>query len=457
MSITEIRKTLTETLDSGRTRGREWRKRQLKGIIDLLEENEDQLVEAMGADLGKPPFEAWMTDLLTTRDEAKHALSHIDDWMRPSRRSLPVITQPGRAWVQAQPLGLVLVIAPWNYPVQLLLAPLVGAVAAGNTVVLKPSELAPATSAALAELVPRYLDSEAVAVVEGGVEVTTELLEQRWDHILFTGSTRVGRIVMEAAAKHLTPVTLELGGKSPTIVAADANIGVAAKRIAWAKTVNAGQTCVAPDYVLVEEAVADELTEALVVELEHVRDEVPPTSIVNENHLCRLEGLLEGHGGHELTDRGSHAETRVMNPVVVHEPDLDSPLMKEEIFGPILPIVRVPSVDDAIAFVNERPRPLALYVFTESDAIEAKVLGGTTAGSVGVNHLVYQVAVPELPFGGVGPSGMGSYHGKAGFDTFSHHKSVLKRPTRGDLKAAYPPYPSLVQKGLRLLTRWPKR
>lgn len=457
MSITEIRETLTETLASGRTIGREWRQQQLRGIISLLEENEEQLTEAMGADLGKPAFEAWMTDLLTTRDEAKHALANLDDWMRPERTSIPVITQPGRAWVEPQPRGLVLVIAPWNYPVQLLLAPLVGAVAAGNAIVLKPSELAPACSAALAELVPRYLDSEAVAVIEGGVEVTTELLEQRWDHILFTGSTRVGRIVMEAAAKHLTPVTLELGGKSPTIVAGDADLRVAARRIAWAKTLNAGQTCVAPDYVLVEEPVADEFTELLVTEIERIREDAPPTSIINNDHLRRLEGLLADHGGHELTDRGSDTNTRVMNPMVVHEPDPDSTLMSEEIFGPILPVLTVDTLDDAIRFVNDRPHPLALYVFTESDAIERKVLTATTAGSVGVNHLVYQVAVPGLPFGGVGPSGMGAYHGKAGFDTFSHRKSVLKRPTRGDLKAAYPPYPSLVQKAIRLLTRWPRR
>lgn len=455
--IDEIRDTLTATLNSGRTRGREWRKRQLQGIIDLLEENEEQLTDAIGADLGKPDFEAWMTDLLTTRDEAKHALSHLDDWMRPSRRPIPVITQPGRAWVEPQPLGLVLIIAPWNYPVQLLLAPLVGAVAAGNAVVLKPSELAPATSAAMAELVPRYLDSEAVAVIEGGVETTTELLAARWDHILFTGSTRVGRIVMEAAAKHLTPVTLELGGKSPTIVAADADLATSARRIAWGKTINAGQTCVAPDYVLVESAVADEFTERLVKELERVRDETEPTSIINADHRARLEGLLADHGGHELTDRSADPTDRVMAPVLVHDPDPDSRLMQEEIFGPILPVLEVDSIDAAIDFVNERPRPLALYVFTESDAIERKVLGGTTAGSVGVNHLVYQVAVPALPFGGVGPSGMGAYHGKTGFDTFSHHKSVLKRPTRGDLKAAYPPYPSMVRKAMRLLTRWPRR
>lgn len=454
--IAEARQRLRDTLRSGRTAGREWRKRQLQGIIDLLEQNEEALTAAMAADLGKPAFEGWMTDLLTTRDEARYALGHLDDWMRKRGHPIPLITKPGRAWVQPQPLGLVLIIAPWNYPVQLLLAPLVGAVAAGNAVVLKPSELAPATSAVLADLVPRYLDPDAVAVIEGGVDTTTALLAEQWDHILFTGSTRVGRIVMEAAARHLTPVTLELGGKSPVIVAGDADLTVAARRIAWAKTLNAGQTCVAPDYVLVEEAVADRFRDLLVEQLGRFRDEAESTSIINADHLRRLEGLLADHGGAELTPRRVDHERRVMDPVLVDEPDPDSALMQEEIFGPILPIRTVESVDAAIDFVNERPRPLSLYVFTESDSIERTVLERTTAGSVGVNHLVYQVAVTSMPFGGVGPSGMGAYHGKAGFDTFSHLKSVLKRPTRGDLSAAYPPYPSMVQKAIRLLTRWPR-
>jgi len=456
-AIAGVRARFAATLRSGRTLGSEWRKRQLQGVIDLLEQNEDRLTAAMAADLGKPAFEAWMTDLLTTRDEARHAKAHVDDWMRRRRHPVPTITKPGSAWVEPQPLGQVLVIAPWNYPVQLLLAPLVGALAAGDTVLLKPSELAPATSAALAELVPEYLDPDAVAVVEGGVEVTTELLAQPWDHILFTGSTRVGKVVMAAAAEHLTPVTLELGGKSPTIVAADADLAVAARRIAWAKTLNAGQTCVAPDYVLVEEAVADRFTGLLVAELERARDHAEPTSIVNAHHLRRLEGLLDGHGGEELLARRVDRDARVLAPIAVREPDPDSPLMQEEIFGPLLPVLTVETVDDAISFVNDRPRPLALYVFTSSDSVERKVLDGTTAGSVCVNHLVYQVAVTSLPFGGVGPSGMGAYHGKAGFDTFSHHKSVLKRPTRGDLKAAYPPYSPLVRRLLRRVTRWPSR
>ena len=445
---------LRATFDSGRTTDLGWRKRQLQGVIDLVRENEEQLAAALTADLGKPAFDSWLTELNLVKDEAAHALKHLGSWVKPTKHSVPLVVQPAKAWTEPQPLGVVLIIAPWNYPLQLLLAPAVAALAAGNAMVLKPSELAPATSAAVAELVPRYLDAEAVAVVEGGVPVTKALLEQAWDHILYTGSTRVGRVVMEAAAKRLTPVTLELGGKSPTIIAADADLKVAAKRVAWAKILNAGQTCIAPDYLLVERSVADELARRVVEELTTFRDEAPPTSIVNEHHLDRLEGLLDGHGGEELMPRKADRATRVMAPVVVRQPDPSSAVMQEEIFGPILPMITVDSIDEAISFVRARPRPLALYLFTSSKATERKVLDGTHAGSVCINHLVYQAAVTDLPFGGIGPSGMGAYHGKAGFTTFSHTKSVLKRPTRMDPGFAYPPYTDQIQKVLKFLTRW---
>ncbi|MEO6987165.1 MAG: aldehyde dehydrogenase family protein [Aquihabitans sp.] len=453
--VAAVRTRLQATFDSGRSAEIVWRRKQLQGIIDLLERHEDELVTAMVSDLGKPRFEAWLTDLLTTRDEARFALKHLGSWIKPTRHPVPITAQPGRAWTEPQPLGMVLLIAPWNYPVQLLLTPLVDALAAGNVAVLKPSELSPAVSALMSELVPRYLDPDAVAVVEGGVDVTTELLAEPWDHILFTGSTRVGRVVMEAAAKHLTPVTLELGGKSPTIVAADANLKVAARRVAWAKYLNAGQTCIAPDYVLVERPVADEFTDLVVEELSKVRDRAPATSIVNPSHVARLEGLLDGHGGDELMPRKTDPSDRTVAPVVIREPDPGSPLMQEEIFGPLLPVLAVDSIDEAITFINERPRPLALYLFSESKATERKVLDRTVSGSVCLNHLVYQVTVSSMPFGGVGPSGMGAYHGKAGFDAFSHNKSILSRPTRMDLKFAYAPYSKPVQKILRFVTRWP--
>ena len=445
---------LRTTFDSGRTTDLGWRKRQLEGVIKLVRENEQVLCDALAADLGKPPFDAWLAELNMVKDEAAHAIKHLGGWAKRQKASVPVVTQPASAWTEAQPVGVALIIVPWNYPVQLALAPAVAALSAGCAMVIKPSELAPATSAALADLIPRYLDPEAVAVVEGAVDVTTELLEQQWDHILFTGSTRVGQVVMEAAAKHLTPVTLELGGKSPTIVAADADLKVAAKRIAWGKTLNAGQTCTAPDYVLVERSVAKEFTGHLTEELANFRDTAPPTSIINSNHIGRLEGLLDGHGGEELLPRKVDADTRVMAPVVIREPDPQSQVMQEEIFGPLIPVLEVDSIDAAISFIKARPRPLALYLFTGSDATERKVLTRTHAGSVCINHVLYQAVVTSLPFGGIGPSGMGAYHGKAGFDTFSHAKPVLKRPTKMDASFAYPPYPEKIQKLLKTLTRW---
>ena len=445
---------LRATFDSGRTTDLAWRKRQLEGVIKLVRENEKALSEALAADLGKPPFDAWLAELNMVKDEASHAIKHLGGWAGRKRASVPLVTQPASAWIEAQPVGVALIIVPWNYPVQLALAPAIAALSAGCAMVIKPSELAPATSAALADLIPRYLDPEAVAVIEGAVDVTTELLEQQWDHILFTGSTRVGQVVMEAAAKHLTPVTLELGGKSPTIVAADADLKVAAKRIAWGKTINAGQTCTAPDYVLVDKKVSDEFTGYLVDELATFRDTAPPTSIINSNHIGRLEGLLDGHGGEELLPRKVDTETRVMAPMVIREPDPASQVMQEEIFGPLIPILEVDSIDDAISFIKARPRPLALYLFTGSGDTEKKVLSRTHAGSVCINHVLYQAVVTSLPFGGIGPSGMGAYHGKAGFDTFSHHKPVLKRPTKMDASFAYPPYSDQIQKLLKFITRW---
>ena len=452
--VASIVADLRATFESGRTRDLAWRRRQLDGIAALVRDHEHRLCEALEADFAKPPFDTWLTELALVKEEATHAAKHLRSWMRRTRHRVRTVAQPSRAWTEPQPLGVVLVISPWNYPVQLLLAPAVAALAAGNAVVLKPSELAPATSAVLAELIPRHLDTDAVAVVEGGVDVTTELLEQPWDHILFTGSTRVGQVVMEAASKHLTPVTLELGGKSPALIAADADLEVAARRVAWGKFVNAGQTCIAPDYVLVEAPVADRFTDLLVAELTRLRDEADATAIVNEQHLARLEGLLESHGGEELLPRKIDREARVVAPVVIRQPDLGAPVMGEEIFGPILPVLEVGAIDEAIDFVQARPRPLALYAFTSSKVTERAVLDRTHAGSVCLNHVLYQAAVTTLPFGGIGPSGMGAYHGKAGFDTFSHHKPVLKRPTMLDPSFAYPPYPEKVQRTLRRLTRW---
>jgi aldehyde dehydrogenase (NAD+) len=336
----------------------------------------------------------------------------------------------------------VLIIGAWNYPFYLTLGPLVGAIAAGNTVVLKPSEIAPASADLMAELVPRYLDNEAIAVVEGDGAVSQELIAQGLDRVFFTGGTEIGRKVYEGAAPHLTPVTLELGGKSPVIVAADADVDVAAKRIAWIKLLNAGQTCVAPDYVLADAKVRDELVEKIGQAVTKFRsEEKTGLRIVNQRQFDRLTGYLATTKGTIALGGNSDASTLRLEPTVVVDPDPDEPLMSNEIFGPILPVISVQSLDDAIRFVNSRPKPLSAYLFTKTRAVRERVIREVPAGGMLVNHLAFQVSTARLPFGGVGASGMGAYHGRWGFEEFSHSKSVLTKPTRPDISSfIYPPY-----------------
>jgi aldehyde dehydrogenase (NAD+) len=434
---------LAEAFRSGRSRPLAWRTAQLQGIEQMVTDHESELLQAMADDFGKPRFEAWMTDLMPVAAEAVHARRQVARWMRPKPTWPGHANLPGRSWTVPEPRGTVLVIAPWNYPVQLALAPLVAAVAAGNTAVVKPSELAPATSAALARLVPQYVDPEGVAVVEGGVDVSTELLDLPFDHLFFTGSTSVGKVVMAAAARHLSSVTLELGGKSPVVVTRDADIEVAARRIAWGKLLNAGQTCIAPDYVLVERPVADRLVDALVRSMGEMEGSDPRrtrTRIVNARHLARLESLLARSGGRVATGGSVDHDERWMEPTVVVDPDPGSALMQAEIFGPILPVIAVDSVVEATEFVNRRDKPLAIYLFTGSRVTERQVIDSTTSGGVCVNHTMMHFLVPELPFGGVGASGMGAYHGRAGFEELSHRKPVLRRGVRPELSVIYPPF-----------------
>ncbi len=431
------------TFASGRTRPVAWRREQLQQLRKLLIDHEDDLLTALASDLGKPRLEAWATDVGFVVNEIEHALKHLRRWTRPTRVATPLATKPSRGRVLREPLGAVLIIAPWNYPVQLALSPLIGAIAAGNVAVVKPSEVAPATSAALARLVPEYLDADAIAIVEGAVPETQALLEQRWDHIFYTGNGRVGRVVMEAAAKHLTPVTLELGGKSPAIVDASANLEVAARRIAWGKFLNAGQTCIAPDYVLVDRELEDRFVELVRRCVFDFYGQDPKASadfarIVNGSHFERLVGLIDS--GTPAVGGQHDAATRYIAPTVLRDVLPESPVMQEEIFGPILPVLPVTDVAEAIAFVNGREKPLALYVFAGDSKVQQQVLDGTSSGGACVNATLFHVAVAELPFGGVGESGIGAYHGKASFDVFSHAKSVLKRATRPDPDLAYPPY-----------------
>jgi aldehyde dehydrogenase (NAD+) len=445
---------LRAAYDSGRTRPLAWRRQQLGRMKALLVEHEAEFLAALAADLGKPRVEAWATDLGIVISEIEHTLKRLDRWSRPEKVRIPLAQRPGRGRVYREPLGVVLVIAPWNYPVHLALLPMMGAIAAGNCVVGKPSEVAAHTSATLARLVPEYLDPECVAIVEGGVTETEALLARRFDHVFYTGNERVGQVVMEAAAQHLTPVTLELGGKSPVIVADDADLDVAARRIAWGKFLNAGQTCVAPDYALVTRAVATPLVERLARSVAEFYGPDPKASpdyarIVNERHFRRLEAFL-GDGTATVGGQ-TDPEQRYIAPTVLAGVAHDAPVMADEIFGPLLPIIPVSDVDEAIAFVNSRARPLALYLFSQSGAVRERVLAHTTSGGVGVNATVLQTAVPELPFGGVGASGMGAYHGRSSFETFSHRKGVLAKSTRVDPRLGYPPYSRRKERWLRRL------
>jgi aldehyde dehydrogenase (NAD+) len=454
-SATEVHKRLRATFDSGRTKPVAWRKDQLRALRRLLVDGEDELLEALRLDLGKSAVEGHITEVGFARGEVDHALRHLDRWMRPERVPTPLVQQPGHATIRRDPLGVVLVIGPWNYPTQLVLAPLAAALAAGNTAVLKPSEVAAHSSHAVARLVARYLDPDVVAVVEGGVPETTALLAEHWDHIFYTGNGRVGRVVMAAAAQHLTPVTLELGGKSPAIVARDADLDVTARRLAMGKYTNAGQTCIAPDYVLVDRALERPLAARLRDTVREFYGPDPRVSpdygrIVNERHVTRLVGLLEGDGAGEVIFGGDRDEpARYVAPTALAGTDPAAAIMQEEIFGPLLPILPVDDVDEAIDFVSRRDKPLALYVFTEDEAVADHVLADTTSGGACVNATVFQFAVPALPFGGVGESGMGAYHGRAGFETFSHRKGVLTKSTRLDPSLAYPPYRGLKARLLR--------
>jgi len=445
-----------EAATSGRTRSRAWRVSTLRQLRELVVAHEDALLDALAADLSKPRFEAWAAEIGFILTDIDHTLANLDRWMAPERVPTPVTFQPGSSHIVREPLGVACVIAPWNYPVQLLLVPMVAAIAAGNAVVGKPSELAP-HAADVVEAIVRGLDDPAVGVVLGGVAETTELLTHRFDHILYTGNGRVARVVMRAAAEHLTPVTLELGGKSPAIVTASAGLEVASRRLAWGKFLNAGQTCIAPDYVLVERSVHDRLVDELRARVREFYGADPRTSpdlarIVNDAHFHRLEKLL--HAGTVAVGGDTDADTRYIAPTVLTDVTRDDPAMAEEIFGPVLPVIAVDSLDEAIAFVNADDKPLALYTFSGDDTDHERVIAATSSGGVCVNGTIMHISNPHLPFGGVGESGMGAYHGRAGFDTFSHRRSVHERSTRLDPSLLYPPYSAsklrLVRRGLTL-------
>jgi aldehyde dehydrogenase (NAD+) len=447
----EVVSQLRATFRSGRTRSLDWRRQQLAGIERFVAERESEIAQALQQDLGRPSFYAWLGDIAGSAAEAAFARKNLSRWARRTRVSLPLSMRPGHGFVQYEPLGVVLIIGPWNYPVYLTLGPLVAAIAAGNCAVIKPSEYAPASAALLARLLPQYVDPAAVTVVEGDAGTTQDLLAQGVDHAFFTGGTEIGKLVMAAAAPHLTPVTLELGGKSPVIVTASADLEVAARRIVWTKLLNSGQTCIAPDYVLADSRIRDDLV-ARVKEVEATfRGEESGTGlpIVNRRQFDRLADALDLSGGTVVLGGSTDADALTITPTVIVDPSPESPVMQQEIFGPILPVLTVSGLDEAISFVNARPKPLALYLFSKSKADQDRVLAETSSGGMVVNHIAMHCLVPQLPFGGVGASGTGAYHGRWGFEALSHRRAVLAKPSRPDPSLTYPPYTDRKMKLLR--------
>lgn len=434
-------------------RSEEWRRAQLTALDTMLVDHTDVFEKALADDLGKHALESFITEVSTVRTEIKHTLKHLRRWTSPRRVRTGLGLFPSSAKVIREPVGTVLIIAPWNYPLHLLLMPFVGALAAGNSVVLKPSEVAPATAKAIERLVPQYLDTDAVAVINGGVEETTALLAMPWDHIFFTGNETVGTIVATAAARHLSPVTLELGGKSPVWVDPSADLATAAAWIAWGKLLNTGQTCVAPDYVLTTADIADQLVEAVKAAITAMYGTLPRSNpdygrIVNSRHLERLVALLEGPtiafgGEHDPSDR-------YLDPTILTDVAPEHPVMLEEIFGPILPIVVVGDAAEAIDFINARPKPLAMYLFAQSKSVVDTFIGQTSSGGVAVNSVLVQIGEHNLPFGGVGASGYGAYHGEASIRTFSHERSVLVKGKGPNLvKFGQAPYTAKKERALR--------
>ncbi len=434
---------LRETFESGVTRALSWRISQLLALQSFLVERERDIAAAVHHDFRKSAAETFLTETGFLRGEIRFALKHLASWMKPHRVSIPLIYQPAKASCSPEPYGVVLIIGAWNYPFNLSLAPLISAIAAGNCALLKPSEHAPRSSALIAEGVGRYLDQSAIRVVTGGVEEAKALLDERFGYIFYTGSPEVGREVMLAAARHLTPLTLELGGKSPCIVEESADIRVAARRIVWAKFLNAGQTCLAPDYVLVHEHQEEELLHFMQEAITDFYGDEPRLSrdyprIVNMNNFHRLKKLLDGSSvwfGGEC-DQGE----RYIAPTILRGVTSASPLMQLEIFGPLLPVIAYSDLSEALDFIRRQDEPLALYLFSSDQDVQERVVRNSRTGGVCINDLFFQAALHRLPFGGLGNSGFGAYHGRAGFDTFSFQRSVLRRSFFFDPGLRYPPY-----------------
>ncbi|MGY0694675.1 aldehyde dehydrogenase [Virgibacillus sp. FSP13] len=426
---------------TGETLSYAFRKEQLKKLKAMLKSNEKRIYQALKTDLNKSQHETLTTELGFLYTEIDFALKHLKEWMQPEKAEAPITHKGTKNYIVREPYGVTLVISPWNYPLQLAIAPAIGAMAAGNTVVLKPSEFTQATSSLLAEMIRDTFDSQYVTVVEGEKETSEQLVAQPFDYIFFTGSSAVGKIIMREASQHLTPVTLELGGKSPAIIEQDANINLTAKRIVWGKFTNAGQTCVAPDYVYVHEKVKPKLLKAMKKHLKSFYGKNPLKNedyvhIVNKKHFDRLQAYM--NDGRIILGGNVDPDNHMIEPTLLDEISWEDSIMQEEIFGPLLPVLTFTELDDVISKLKQMDKPLALYYFGENEHDQQKVMQHVSFGGGCINDTLYHLANPHLPFGGVGNSGIGGYHGKYSFEAFSHKKSIMKQTTKFDMPLRYP-------------------
>ncbi|KTC80360.1 aldehyde dehydrogenase [Legionella cherrii] len=438
----------------GAAKAIDFRKQQLQKLKTVLKQNEQLLSEALYADIKKSQFETYLTELALIYHELDKAIKFVNKWAKPKATRTELVNQPGKSFILPEPYGTTLIIGAWNYPYQLTLIPLIAAIAAGNTSIIKPSELPQNTSSALAKIINQNFDPAYLYVAEGGADVTQELLSMRFDKLFFTGSTTIGKIVAKAAAEHLTPITLELGGKSPCLVFADADLKISAQRIVWGKFLNAGQTCIAPDYLLVEEQIYQPLLEELKNQIGKVIGPNPLesesyTRIINQHHVQRLKKLIDPQ---KLFTGGQVIETEnYIEPTILKDVRFTDEIMKEEIFGPILPVIPFNDLEPVLQEIKSRPRPLSLYIFGKNSKVHTRILNEISFGGGCINDVIMHICNSHLPFGGVGDSGMGSYHGEAGFKAFSHFKSILKKPFWFELPLKYLPYTQLKLKIIRAI------
>ena len=443
MDIRDIIERQRVFFSGGKTMDVSFRLNALKKLKSAIKAHENDILDALKKDLNKSAFEAFATELGIVYTELNDAIKNLPRWAREKKVRTPIVHFKSSSYMVPEPYGVVLIMSPWNYPFQLSIAPLTGAIAAGNCAVVKPSSYSPHTSAVIKKLIGDCFGEEYIAVNEGGREANQELLKQKFDYIFFTGSIGVGKTVMEAASRHLTPVTLELGGKSPCIVDKNVNIDIAARRIVWGKCLNSGQTCVAPDYLLVHREIKDRLISAMERYITEFYGEVPCRNpeypkIINEKHFNRLEGLLSD--GRIIVGGDVNETTHQISPTIMDQVGWESPVMQEEIFGPILPVLEFDDIADVVRAVNSRPKHLALYLFTKDKNVERRIVKSISFGGGCINDTIIHLATSFMPFGGVGESGMGRYHGRWSFDTFSHQKSIMKKSFLVDIKLRYPPY-----------------